>query len=69
MKPYTAPSGTVWELDSSPTSPVSTIFLVLDGHVQSDSDTVYRRAFSLTRGVMQPFGEGSWMDNDSRRIG
>jgi len=69
MKPYTAPSGTVWELESFTTGSVITIFLVLDGHVQSDSDTVYRRAFSLTRGVMQSFGEGSWMDNDSRRIG
>ncbi len=63
MKAYKAPTGSVWELEGS-------VFVLLEGYenVPHDEYGPYRRAFSLTQGVLSPFGLDSWMDNDSKRI-
>ncbi len=66
VKPYVAPTGSVWEMDSFPEG-LGTIFVVLDGHVKR-GDSLYRCAFSLSCGTLSPFGDGSWMDDDSKRI-
>ncbi len=46
---------------------MSSIFVLLEGYEDVVGEP-FRRAFSLTRGVLHPFGKMSWMDDSSVRI-
>lgn len=79
MRPYDAPSGTVWEYDVSyvPDAEGSedepSVFLLLDGYDNVNDHNrkngPYRRAYCLLNGTYELFAYDSRMNFHSKQIG
>lgn len=79
MKPYDAPSGTVWEYDPNATpneegvDDEPSIFLLLDGYDNVNDLNMrngpYRRAYCLLNGTNELFAYDSRMNFHSKQIG